>query len=298
MVGDPRANGLKINDLERRVSKSDAVPPGSPARFRSGAGVRGRGAAKGVCAAGAFRPCRAPASAAVVGIPRANGRKINDLERRVSNSDAVLPGSTARFRSGAGVRGRGVGEGRLPRRCVPSAPGPGERRRSGYSASKPSQNQRPGTPSVEFGRCSALCADPVPPRCGYPGTRSGDGALIPPVRLVRVAPRRALARWVFRERTVAKSTVWSAECRTRTVFRFARRPGPRRALESVAVVGIPRSNGRGINDLGREMSNSHSGRPGRGRSRDDPGTPRGLSRAYQMSPRVKPSGKGSEGSSE
>ena len=266
-----------------------------PARRPGSAPVRGSGGAewrRAVRPAGAFRPCRAPASAAAVGIPRANRRKINDLERQVSNSDAVPPCAPTRFRSGAGIRGRGAAKGARAAGAFRSAPGPGERRRSGYSEGERSWNQRLGAPSVELGCCSARLAGPVPPRCRYPGARSGEGRL--PRRCVpSVSPRRAPPQWVFREQTVAKSTTWNAKCRIRTLFRPVRRPGsapvrvsgdaerrrgahpagafgPRRAPESAGAVGVPRANGRKINGLERRMSNS-DGVPLRPPTRSAPG---------------------------
>ena len=174
VVGIRKVNSRGINDLERQVLNWDGVPPGSPARFRPGAGIQGCGPAKGARAAGGVRLA---SDLAAVGIPRTKGRGINDLERRMSNPDAVPPTSPARFRPGAGVPGARSGEGRSPRRCVPSVSCSGERRRSGYSENEGSQNQRLGTPSVELGRCSANLAGPVPPRCGCPGARSGEGRL-------------------------------------------------------------------------------------------------------------------------
>lgn len=248
VVGIRRSNGSRINDLQRRMSNSDAVPlrPPAPVPLRC-ASLWTRRWRRVRSPAGSPGPGRAPEAAA----PRSNRNRINDLARRMSKSDAVsaqLAGLVL-LRGGA-IRGDG--------------------RRRGVRGTGP------------------------PGRWSAPAWR------------------------VFGERTGAESTTWSAGCRTRirhcpsgpAVQDAYRDGGTRRNArpanpllpvvlrEARRVVGHSAGNGRPrrVSTPGLPPS------PGLRRpSADSSGTLRDLAETtgiYQMSPRVKPSGKGSEGSRE
>ena len=236
-----------IRDGRRRTRTLFRIRPAVRLRPRVGAGVpdaaeRSRGLP------GSRDHSR---GAAVVGIPRSNGSKINDLDRRVSNSGAIPLRPPARRHPGAGFTS-GSGGGTLAPLAIPTI---------------------------------------------FPAT-------LPFVSL----PGESGGSWGVAE-TATETTIRDGRRRTRTLFRSARRPG----FDPAPVPGS-----RAANGLRRRPSSRRTPVPGnlprRGYSETEwarsqrlaapkveievafPGRRR--SRVYQMSPKVKPSGKGSEGSSE
>ena len=238
---------------------------------------------------------RNPGSAAVGGE--------SEIERRNQRPGApgVEPGRVyAARRPGfvpASAPGRRAADERSRRH--PDSRRPSEsRRRSGYSEIERSQNQRLGAPNGELRRESAPPAGRVRPGAGIT-SGSGEGTLAPlavptifPATLpvASLSGKRAGSRGV-RAETATETTIRDGRRRTRTLSRFARRPGsvpasvPGRRTPTIdravlpgspdhskgaAVVGIPRSNSRRINDLEREMANSGAVPP-RSPARGHPG---------------------------
>ena len=135
--------------------------------------------------------------AAVVGIPRSNGRRINDLERRVSNSGAVPLRPAARRHPGAGFTS-GSGEGTLVPLAIPTifpatlpvASLSGKRGGSWGVRVEPPRRPRFAMADGEPGRCSASPGGPAPSprRCRGSGRGRKNRAVLP----VRLITRRAL----------------------------------------------------------------------------------------------------------
>ena len=172
----PRSNGRGIDDSRRPVSSPDAVPlrPGARLHPRVGTGASDRGGGPPTQArAVILSSVVLTKSAAVVGIPRSNGLKINDLERQLSNSDAIRharrPGS-APVRGHLGERRRDAGAAGLPD-APPVGPLSGKRAGAwGVSGTERARRPRFAMGDGEPGRCSASPGGPAPSprrfRCG------------------------------------------------------------------------------------------------------------------------------------
>ena len=172
---------------------------------------------------------RNPGSAAVGGE--------SEIERRNQRPGApgVEPGRVyAARRPGfvpASAPGRRAADERSRRH--PDSRRPSEsRRRSGYSEIERSQNQRLGAPNGELRRESAPPAGRVRPGAGIT-SGSGEGTLAPlavptifPATLpvASLSGKRAGSRGV-RAETATETTIRDGRRRTRTLSRFARRPG-------------------------------------------------------------------------